>query len=121
MSDNKVVAFPKQKKDSPPQTLEEMAEKAAEYKRKYSEEFCEKLHHYVFTEMGRDGVDFDNQEDVLFPNIVLVMEAISALHLRANGVYHPLQEFADDAFEEVITDEIKQDFVENLMDLEQED
>jgi hypothetical protein len=121
MSDNKVIAFPKLKKSSPPQSLEEMAEKAAEYKRKYSEEFCEKLHHYVFGEMTRDGIDFENQEEVLFPNIVLVMESISALHLRANGIFHPLQEFADDAFEETITDEIRQDFVENLPDIEEED
>lgn len=111
---NNVVSFPKLKKNSPPQTIEEMAEKAAEYKRNYSEEFCEMLYHYVFNEMSRDGVNFEEREEELFPNVILVMEAISALHLRANGVHHPLQDFADEAFEETITDEQKQEFVESL-------
>lgn len=113
---NNVVSFPKMKKNSPPQTIEEMAEKAAEYKRNYSQEFCEMLYHYVFNEMSRDGVDFEEREEELFANVVLVMESISALHLRANGVHHPLQDFADEAFEETITDEQKQDFVESLSD-----
>lgn len=118
--DNNVVEFPKLKKNSPPQSLEEMAEKAAEYKRNYSEDFCEMLHQYVFNEMARDGVDFEQREEELFPNVILVMEAISALHLRANGVHHPLQDFADEAFEETITDEKKQEFVESLEDADEE-
>lgn len=121
MSDNKVVVFPKMKKGAPPQSIEEMAEKAAKYKIEYSQNFCEMLHHYVFTEMARDGVDFESREEELFPNIILVMEAISALHLRANGIHHPLQDFADEAFEETITDEKKQEFAENLADYEEDD
>ena len=113
---NNVVEFPKLKKNSPPQTIEEMAEKAAGYKRNYSEDFCEMLHQYVFNEMARDGVDFEQREEELFPNVILVMEAISALHLRANEIHHPLQDFADEAFEETITDEKKQEFVESLED-----
>ena len=113
-SDTNVVMFPKNKKSTPPQSLEEMAEKAAEYKRNYTQEFSEMLYNYVFTEMARDGVDFETDEDLLFPNIVLVMESIVALHMRANGLHHPLQDFADEAFEESMTEEKKQEFVESL-------
>lgn len=101
MSKNKILQFPKSKRDTPPQNLEEYAERAAEYSRKYSQEFCERLSKHVFTEMARDGIDFDKRSEELMPNSVLVMESILALHMKASGLFHPLQEFAEDAFDEV--------------------
>lgn len=101
MSKDKILQFPKLKKGTPPQNLEEYAERAAEYSRKYSHEFCERLSKHVFTEMARDGIDFEKRSEELMPNSVLVMESILALHMKASGLFHPLQEFAEDAFNEV--------------------
>jgi hypothetical protein len=104
-SKNKIIPFPKKKKETHPQSTEEYAARAAEYGRKYSQEFCKKLSKIVFSEMARDGIDFEKRSDELMPNSVLVMESILALHLKASGLTHPLQEFAEDAFEEMNDDD----------------
>jgi len=104
-SKDKIIPFPKKKKETHPQSIEEYAARAAEYGRKYSQEFCEKLSKIVFSEMARDGIDFEKRSDELMPNSVLVMESILALHLKASGLTHPLQEFAEDAFEEMNGDD----------------
>lgn len=96
-----IVLFPNLKKGTPPQNLEEYAERAAEYSRKYSQNFCEKISKIVFAEMARDGIDFENRSDELMPNSVLVMESILSLHMKASGLIHPLQEFAEEAFDEM--------------------
>jgi hypothetical protein len=95
---NNVIHFPKMKKDTPPQTIEEVNRKAIEYRKDYSIEFSERLANQIFNEMARDGIDFEKMSPELFPCITLVMESILALHLKGNRIEHPLQDLADEMF-----------------------
>ncbi len=104
MTDN-VIIFPKMKKDSPPQTIEEMDKKIKDYKVDYSMEFCERLVNHVLNEMVRDGVDFENRAMEFVPHITLVMESLLSLHLKTNDIEHPLQEMAVEMFSDEEVDE----------------
>ena len=100
MNDN-VVQFPKLKLGAPPQTLEEISEKIAEYKTSFANELSEILWNMVLAEMVRAGCDFEGNEEELFPSMLLLLESIRSLHLHANGVHHALQDFAQEAFEDM--------------------
>jgi hypothetical protein len=98
MSSDNVVLFPKIKKDTPPQTIEEMDKKIKDYKVDYSIEFCERLVNYILNEMIRDGVDFENRSIEFVPHITMIMESLLSLHLKANNIEHPLQEMSEEMF-----------------------
>lgn len=102
---NNVIKFPKIKLNSPPQTLEDVSEKIAEYKRNFADELSEMLWNNVLGELARAGSDLDENIEVLFPSMILLLESIKSLQLHANGVHHPLQDFAQECFEETETDD----------------
>lgn len=93
MTDN-IIKFPKMKLDAPPQSPEELAQKLIEYKTSFSEDISEFLWSHVLSEMVRSGCNFGEDSQEYYPSIILVHEAIKSLHLQANGVHHPLQDFA---------------------------
>lgn len=93
MTDN-IIKFPKMKLDTPPQSPEELAQKLIEYKTSFSEDISEFLWSHVLSEMVRSGCNFGEDSQEYYPSIILVHEAIKSLHLQANGVHHPLQDFA---------------------------
>lgn len=96
MESDNIIKFPKMKLDSPPQSAEELAEKLTEYKKSFAEDISEFLWNHVLTELVRSGCRFDVEAEEFYPSIILLHEAIKSLHLQANGVYHPLQDFADE-------------------------
>lgn len=98
MADN-VIRFPKIRLDAPPQTLEEVTEKIIEYKKNFTDELSEILWNNVLGELARAGADLDTNSEELFPSMVLLLETIRSLHLHSSGVYHPLQDFAVECFE----------------------
>ena len=59
-----------------------------------SDDISEFLWNHVLAELARSGCDFDNDFDTLYPSMMLVLESIRSLHLHANNVEHPLQDFA---------------------------
>lgn len=93
-----IIEFPKMKLDSPPQSPEELSLKLEEYKMSFSEDISESLWNLVLMEMVRSGCRFDENLQDYYPSMVLIYESIKSLHLKASGIEHPLQEFADDNF-----------------------
>ena len=97
MSYSNVINFPNHKK-----TQEEFVKKEAETQKKYSDSFSETLCENIFAEMERDGIVIEDDEEALLPSAILIMESVVALHYKANGLYHPLHDFSQEAFDESI-------------------
>lgn len=107
-----IIKFPKMKLDTPPQSAEELAEKLAEYRTSFSNDVAEQLWNLVLIEMVRSGCRFDEDTDKYFPSIILLLEAIKSLHLQANEIHHPLQDFAKDFI-------IEEDLDEEMVDIDE--
>lgn len=95
-----IIQFPKMKLDTPPQSLEELSEKLTEYRTTFSNDIAESIWNLVLIQMVRSGCKFDQDIEKYYPSIILVLEAIRSLHLQANEIHHPLQDFANEFVEE---------------------
>lgn len=89
-----IIQFPKMKIDTPPQSAEELSAKLTEYRTSFSNDVAEQLWNLVILEMVRSGCNFEENTEEYYPSIILVLEAIRSLHLEANEIHHPLQDFA---------------------------
>src|SRR5210317_1519081 len=94
-----IINFPKMKITVPAQTKEDLAQDLINYKKEIAEEVAEFLWRHVLGELSRVGCKFSNNIEEYYPSMVLVLEAIRSLHLQANDVEHPLQEFAYQFFD----------------------
>tara|TARA_B110000503_G_scaffold74090_1_gene114426 strand:+ start:3048 stop:3398 length:351 start_codon:yes stop_codon:yes gene_type:complete len=102
-----IITFPKAKKNSPPQSKEEVDEKVAEFKEDFADQISEMVWRSVIIDMVRSGCDFDEDPVAYFPAMVLILESIKSLHLLTQGLEHPLQTFADESINlDDYTDEI---------------
>lgn len=90
---NNVVQFPRFISD-PPMSAEEVKNNLQMYKESYANDLSEIIWENVLSEMARANCDFDSDINKYFPNMILIFEAIKALHLQTLGAEHPLQEFA---------------------------
>tara|TARA_X000000950_G_scaffold281263_1_gene377532 strand:+ start:502 stop:894 length:393 start_codon:yes stop_codon:yes gene_type:complete len=88
-----VVQFPRFVSD-PPMSAEEVKDRVQMYKESYANDLAEIIWENVLSEMARANCDFDTDINKYFPNMILIFEAIKALHLQTLGAEHPLQEFA---------------------------
>lgn len=94
-----VITFPKEKLNSPPQTLDEISEKIEKYKIDFAEEFSEILADMVLGELYKVGVDFSNiDENEFVPSIKLLLGSIRSLHLKGNNIHYYLQDVAEDLY-----------------------
>lgn len=95
-----IIKFPRMKLDTPPQSPEELSEKLIEYKTSFTNDVAEFLWNHVLSEMVRSGCNFEKDTEEYYPSIILLLESIRSLHLQANGIHHPLQDFAKEFLEE---------------------
>ena len=100
--EDNIINFPKEKFYNPGniQSQEDFLKQITEYKTSFANDISESLSEYVFGELARSGVNFDDKIDELFTSMLLVTEAIQSLHMKSSGIYHPLQDFAEDVFPE---------------------
>ena len=104
MSSN-VIKFPKMRLDTPAVSEEELLQKITDYKKSFADDISEFLWNHVLAELSRSGCNFDEDFDELYPSMVLVLESIRSLHLHANNVDHPLQDFAVNGME-IVKEEV---------------
>lgn len=119
--DNKtsnIVQFPKEKFQTPSniQSQEDLLKQIVDYKTNFAGELSEILSNYVFGELARSGVNFESQIDELFNSMLLVTESIQSLHLKASNVYHPLQDFAEEIFDESSIDKAEDILYNDIYD-----
>lgn len=75
-------------------TANEVKDKIGMYKESYANDLAEIIWENVLAEMSRANCDFDSDINEYFPNMILIFEAIKALHLQTMGEDHPLINFA---------------------------
>ncbi len=95
--ESNVIRFPKDRVDGPPLSPEEVSDRIEGFQTDFVNQIAEILTTNVFSELSRAGCDFSDME-TMHPSMILVAESIIALHLRAVGIEHPLQDFADDVY-----------------------
>lgn len=113
---NNIIRFPKEKFSTTQnlQSQEELVQKINDYKTSFADEISEILSNLVFGELARSGVNFEENIDELFPSMMLVVEAIRSLHLQSSDIYHPLQDFALEIFDDDSTEDVSSDLDDTI-------
>lgn len=89
-----VIAFPKSKKDSPPQTLEELHSKIEETRKDHIEYLIDMLMPMIFGACQDEGFDLVDEENMK-PTALFVESFKAALYCTA-GIEHPLHIAAEE-------------------------
>lgn len=93
MSSNNVIMFPKNKKETPPQTLEEVQAQQSEIRSIRVDDFVEQIMVLLIGSAFEEGFDLTTPE---FANHnIFIIEAIRAALLKTQGVEHPFQTLAE--------------------------
>lgn len=98
-----VIAFPKGKKDTPPQSMEELLENVEFTRKEHIEYVMDEVLSFAFSRVYDEGFDL-GQEDCLKTTALLVESFRSALY-NTCGIHHPFHEMANDVFNIVDGDE----------------
>jgi len=96
MSDN-VVIFPKLKKDTLPQTKEEITSKVAEKRTEYARMVAEDLSFGVVEKILKEGMSFDDPK--VAANLMLMFGVIESICMRCIGQEHEVSDLADNVVE----------------------
>lgn len=93
-----VVAFPKDRRDSPPQSEGEMFEQIINYRMDMAEELSETLSLMVVGELSRFMGAMGQEDEAI---IVFLAETIKAIYLKSAGISHPIDEIATVYYEKM--------------------
>ena len=92
MSDN-ILQFPKQKKNTPPQTEEELKASIEQVRGRFVTETAVEIAFDVFRNIENAGCDI-NSNNSSRHDLILIVEAVKSAMYRSLGMKHPLQDFA---------------------------
>lgn len=67
----------------------------------FAEEYAKAVLSNLLDSMNRMGLDTRANEEELLPMSMMVFETIKALYLKGSGIYHPIQDIADELFDEL--------------------
>lgn len=114
---NNVVMFPKSKKNSPPQTMEELLETVESTRKEHAEYLIDGVFSFVFSRCYDEG--FDLNSDTCMKSTAMLIETFRAALYGAVGVHHPLHDVAEEMF---ISEEDVEAVMEKLnLDLDNDD
>ena len=96
MTDN-VVLFPGMKRESPPQTVEEIVDQVTQTRKEHVEGVINDLIPELIQLFGSYGLDVNSDENIR--DVAMVMESIKSLLARQYRLPHPFHEMVDNIFE----------------------
>ena len=96
MTDN-VILFSKFKKDSPPQTIEEIADKVNQTRKDAIDGVMIDLVPDFIHVFGSYGIDVTSNEYI--KDVAMVMESVKAMVTRQYGLDHPFHKMVDTIFD----------------------
>ena len=107
MSDN-IVLFPKQKKDSPPNSMDQVYQTALESRKDHIEYLIDEVLSDSFNYVRESG--FDLGEEKCVKTTAMLVESLRSALYQSAGIWHPMQSVAGMMFEQAsepmeITDE----------------
>lgn len=88
-----VVLFPGMKKDSLPQSLDEMTEKMLERKSEYVNDIIDFYGAELLRKVAMDGFEID--DDNFMKDFAFTLEGMRSCLYRSVGITHPLQDSVD--------------------------
>lgn len=91
-----VIAFPKAKRDTPPQSMEELYENVESTRKEHIEFLMDEILSFVFSRAYEEGFNLSD-EDCLKTTALLVESFRAALYNTA-GIDHPFHPMANDVF-----------------------
>ena len=96
MDMDNVVIFPKSKKNSPPQTVEEILENVEKIRVEHSDMVLDELIPQIYTYFLDLGIDV--MKHTCTKENIMLMESIRSLIYKHNNLEHPLQTLSDTIF-----------------------
>lgn len=97
MSENNIVVFPKERKNAPPQSLQEMQETIEALRKERIELTIDTVVPNLFMGLLQEGFDLSLTEDGV-KDSALIIETVKAALFRSMDFKHPLQAIADKLF-----------------------
>lgn len=91
-----VIVFPKGKRDTPPQSMEELLENVEFTRKEHIEYVMDEVLSFVFSRVYEDGFDL-GAEECLKTTALLVESMRSALY-KTVGIEHAFHAMAEDVF-----------------------
>lgn len=91
-----IIKFPKEKLNSPPQSIEETVQKIISNRVNYSISFAEDVVDVLVSIFATDNIDITHES--LYNEFELLKDAIFSIHLKSNGISHDLQDVAEDIY-----------------------
>jgi hypothetical protein len=91
-----IISFPKAKKNSPPQSFEEMIESVEVVRKEHIEFIVDEAMSYLFARVYEEG--FNLTSDKCTKSTALAVEAFRAALYNAANLEHPMHELAETMF-----------------------
>ena len=96
MTDN-VILFPGFKREAPPQTVEEIADRVTQTRKEHVDGVVNDLIPDIIHVFGTYGLDITSDEYI--KDVAMVMESIKAMISRQYRLEHPFHNMVDNVFE----------------------
>lgn len=93
-----VIMFPKEKRDTPPQSMEETVDRIVRSRITFSKAFCDNLMELLDSAFASQSIDFENE--YYYADVELLKDALFSLHMKASGVGYYIQDVASDLYDE---------------------
>lgn len=93
-----VIAFPKAKKNTPPQTIEELITTVEETRKEHIEYVIDEALSFVFSRCYDEGFDLGKQENA--KTSAMLVESLRSALYDTCGINHPFQMIASSLFVE---------------------
>lgn len=93
-----VVQFPKEKRGSPPQTMEEVQDTVELVRHVHVEETMQILAGSIFDNLALSGFNFTPDDDSYTKDVALAFEALKSMLYKYHGMDYPIQDIAEKHF-----------------------
>lgn len=93
-----VVIFPREKRGSPPQTMEEVQDSVETVRHVHVEETMQILIGSIFDNLALTGFNFTPEDDFYTKDVALAFEALKSMLYKYHGIDYPIQDIAEKYF-----------------------
>lgn len=101
--ESNIITFPKVKKNHPPQSIDEVMEIVVSSRKEHVDIFMENILPVVFSSAADFGFDLAKEEST--KSTALFVESLKSALYDTCGIEHVLQEFAEQSFSIIDSDE----------------
>lgn len=96
VTDN-IIFFPGMKRESPPQTIEEIVDRVTQTRKEHVDSVLYDLVPELMHLFGSYGLDVSSNENI--KDVAMIMESIKSMIMRQYNLSHPFHEMVDNIFD----------------------